>query len=159
MARRIGYAILVLTSDVIVKEKSDGVVFELVGPAVESEYESDSDSDVDSDSSIEEIEVVQVKSTARVCFDEGHSQKTSLIEYLVVDDEKWKKIDAGDHTDDLSVSVKKSKITRIRRKFVPKMGAELIKKIVPKKLRKKSKKHPSGTESEPNPSSLHRWID
>ncbi|PRQ51572.1 hypothetical protein RchiOBHm_Chr2g0145901 [Rosa chinensis] len=140
MAKRIGFAILVLRSDVIVKEKSDGVVFELAEPRVES--------DVESDSSIEEIEVVEVKSSGSVCIDEGNSHM-SLIEYLVVDDEKWKKIEAGDHTDDLSVSLGKK--SKGRKKSVPEMGAKFIKKFVPKKLRKKSKKHQYGTEREPEP--------
>ncbi|KAM5587383.1 hypothetical protein ABKV19_006025 [Rosa sericea] len=140
MAKRIGYAILVLRSDVIVKEKSDGVVFELVEPGVES------------DSSIEEIEVVELKSSGSVRIDEGIGQK-SLIEYLTMDDEKSEKIETGDHTDDLSVSVCKKSKSKGRKRCVSNMGAKLIKRFVPKKLRKKSKKNQSGAEPEPKPSS------
>ncbi|XP_062012551.1 uncharacterized protein LOC133729100 [Rosa rugosa] len=137
MAKRIGYAVLVLRSDVIVKEKSDGVVFEFVEPGVES------------DSSIEEIEVVELKSSGSVRIDEGIGQK-SLIEYLTMDGEKSEKIETGDHTDDVSVSVCKKSKSKGRKRCVSNMGAKLIKRFVPKKLRKKNH---SGAEPEPKPSS------
>ncbi|PRQ29771.1 hypothetical protein RchiOBHm_Chr5g0017411 [Rosa chinensis] len=133
MAKRIGYAVLVLRSDVIVKEKSDGVVFELVEPGVES------------DSSFEEIEVVELKSSGSVRIDEGIGQK-SLIEYLNMDGEKSEKIETGDHTEDLSVSVCKKSKSKGRKRCVSNMGAKLIKRFMPKKLRKKNR---SGAEPEP----------
>lgn len=132
VARRMGYALLVLRSDVNVKEKSEGVVFELVEPGVES------------DSSMEEIEVM---SCGTVCIDEGVMM--GLNEYLSMDGEKGKKVEVGDHTDDLSDSVCEK--NKGRKKFVPKMGANFIKKLVSKKLRKNSMKHQSGTEPEPEP--------
>ncbi|KAK9936973.1 hypothetical protein M0R45_013792 [Rubus argutus] len=105
--------LLVLRSDVIVKQKSEGVVFELVQEGVES------------DSSIEEIEIVKHNRT------------------------KWKKVEEGDHGDELSVSVCKKSKSKGRKKCA-KMGAKLIKKFVPKKLRRRSKKHQSGPELEPS---------
>nr|XP_011460402.1 PREDICTED: uncharacterized protein LOC101293467 [Fragaria vesca subsp. vesca] len=136
VARRMGYALLVLRSDVIVKEKSEGVVFELVEPGVES------------DSSMEEIEVM---SCGIVCIDEGVSEM-GLNEYLSMDGEKGEKVEVGDHTDDLSDSVCEKSKGKGRKKFVPKMGAKFIKKLVSKKLRKNSMKHQSGTEPEPKAS-------
>jgi hypothetical protein len=112
-------------------------VFELVQEGVES------------DSSIEEAKIVEHNKIVSVCVDEGVSQK-SLIEYLIMDEQKWKKVEEGDHGDELSVSVsvcKKSK-SKVRKKCA-KMGAKLIKKIVPKKLCR-SKKHQSGPEPEPS---------
>ncbi|KAK9907091.1 hypothetical protein M0R45_002455 [Rubus argutus] len=139
MAQRVWDFLLVLRSDVIVKQKSEGVVFELVQEGVES------------DSSIEEIEIVKHNRTVSVCVDESVSQK-SLIEYLIMDDQKWKKVEEGDHGDELSVSVCKKSKSKGRKKCA-KMGAKLIKKFVPKKLRRRSKKHQSGPEPEPEPSS------
>ncbi|KAK9928924.1 hypothetical protein M0R45_026039 [Rubus argutus] len=97
-----------------------GVVFELVQEGVES------------DSSIEEAKIVEHNRTVSVCVDEGVSQK-SLIEYLIMDEHKLKKIEEGDHGDELSVSVCKKSKSKGRKKCA-KMGAKLIKKIVPKKL-------------------------
>jgi hypothetical protein len=111
-------------------------VFELVQEGVES------------DSSIEEAKIVEHNRTVSVCVDEGVSQK-SLIEYLIMDEHKLKKIEEGDHGDELSVSVCKKSKSKGRKKCA-KMGAKLIKKIVPKKLCRRSKKHQSGPEPEPS---------
>lgn len=135
IAQRVCDFLLVLRTDVVVKQKSEGVVFELVQEGVES------------DSSIEEIEIVKHNRTVSVCVDESVSQK-SLIEYLIMDDQKWKKVEEGDHGDELSVSVCKKSKSKGRKKCA-KMGAKLIKKFVPKKLRR-SKKHQSGPEPEPS---------
>ncbi|XP_050367745.1 uncharacterized protein LOC126786080 [Argentina anserina] len=131
MARRIGYAMTVLRSDVVVKERNEGVVFELVEPGVES------------DSSIEEIEVM---SSGSVRIDEGGSEK-SLIECLSME----KKVEVGDHTEGSSGSVCKESKSKGRKKLLPKMGAKSIKKFVSKKLRVNNKKHQSETEPEPKP--------
>ena len=103
---------------------------------------------VESDSSIEEAKIVEHNKIVSVCVDEGVSQK-SLIEYLIMDEQKWKKVEEGDHGDELSVSVCKKSKSKGRKKCA-KMAAKLIKKIVPKKLLRRSKKHRSEPEPEPS---------